>query len=99
MNVPHWKNWLACIKSREKPMSEIETCVRSSTACHPGESLDALQDAAGLGREELDGAAGRREAVSEGAIPGALEARSIEMRSARKPAGAPGRSFQSARRA
>ncbi len=33
MNVPHWENWLACIKSREKPQSEIETCVRSSTTC------------------------------------------------------------------
>jgi predicted dehydrogenase len=33
MNVPHWQNWLACINSREKPQSEIETCVRSSTAC------------------------------------------------------------------
>jgi predicted dehydrogenase len=33
MNVPHWKNWIACIKSREKPTSEIETCVRSSTVC------------------------------------------------------------------
>jgi predicted dehydrogenase len=33
MNVPHWKNWVACIKSREKPASDIETCVRSSTTC------------------------------------------------------------------
>ncbi|MCX6612745.1 MAG: Gfo/Idh/MocA family oxidoreductase [Acidobacteria bacterium] len=33
MNVPHWENWLSCIKSREKPQSEIETCVRSSTTC------------------------------------------------------------------
>ncbi len=33
MNVPHWKNWLECIKSRQKPQSEIETCVRSSAAC------------------------------------------------------------------
>ncbi len=33
MNVPHWKNWIECIKSREAPMSEIETCVRSSTTC------------------------------------------------------------------
>ena len=33
MNVPHWENWIACIKSREKPQREIETCVRSSTAC------------------------------------------------------------------
>jgi predicted dehydrogenase len=33
MNVPHWKNWIECIKTRQKPMSEIETCVRSSSTC------------------------------------------------------------------
>jgi len=33
MNVPHWQNWLDCIKTRSRPISEIETCVRSSTAC------------------------------------------------------------------
>lgn len=33
MNVPHWKNWVSCIKSRQAPTSEIETCVRSSTTC------------------------------------------------------------------
>ena len=33
MNVPHWENFIACVKSREKPTSEIETCVRSSAAC------------------------------------------------------------------
>lgn len=33
MNVPHWKNWIECIKTRNKPTSEIETCVRSSTVC------------------------------------------------------------------
>jgi predicted dehydrogenase len=33
MNVPHWKNFISCVKSREKPISEIETCVRSSTVC------------------------------------------------------------------
>lgn len=33
MNVPHWQNWLDCIKSRTAPQSEIETCVRSSTVC------------------------------------------------------------------
>ncbi|MBC7925230.1 MAG: Gfo/Idh/MocA family oxidoreductase [Bryobacteraceae bacterium] len=33
MNIPHWKNWLDCIRSREAPTSEIETCVRSSAAC------------------------------------------------------------------
>lgn len=33
MNLPHWKNFIECIKTREKPTSDIETCVRSSTAC------------------------------------------------------------------
>lgn len=33
MNVPHWKNFIDCIKSRDKPTSDIETCVRSSTVC------------------------------------------------------------------
>jgi len=33
MNVPHWNNFISCIKSREKPISEIETCVRSSAVC------------------------------------------------------------------
>ena len=33
MNVPHWENFLSCVKSRQKPTSDIETCVRSSTSC------------------------------------------------------------------
>ena len=33
MNDPHWQNFIECVKSRSKPMSDIETCVRSSTAC------------------------------------------------------------------
>ena len=33
MNVPHWQNFIECLKSRAKPMSDIETCVRSSTTC------------------------------------------------------------------
>src|SRR5215471_16886732 len=33
MNIPHWKNFIECVKSRAKPTSDIETCVRSSTAC------------------------------------------------------------------
>jgi predicted dehydrogenase len=33
MNVPHWKNFIECVKTRQKPTSDIETCVRSSTAC------------------------------------------------------------------
>ena len=33
MNVPHWRNWIDCIHTRQPPTSEIETCVRSSTTC------------------------------------------------------------------
>src|SRR5581483_1932051 len=33
MNVPHWKNFIECIRSRARPNSDIETCVRSSTVC------------------------------------------------------------------
>jgi predicted dehydrogenase len=33
MNLPHWKNFLECMKTRQKPTSDIETCVRSSTTC------------------------------------------------------------------
>ncbi|HXW03897.1 MAG TPA: Gfo/Idh/MocA family oxidoreductase [Vicinamibacterales bacterium] len=33
MNVPHWKDFIECIRTRARPASDIETCVRSSTAC------------------------------------------------------------------
>jgi predicted dehydrogenase len=33
MNLPHWKNFIECIRTREKPTSDIETCVRSSSTC------------------------------------------------------------------
>jgi hypothetical protein len=33
MNVPHWNNFIESIKTRARPISDIETCVRSSTAC------------------------------------------------------------------
>ena len=33
MNLPHWKNFIECLKTRARPTSDIETCVRSSTAC------------------------------------------------------------------
>jgi predicted dehydrogenase len=33
MNPPHWQNFAECIRSRNKPTSDIETCVRSSTVC------------------------------------------------------------------
>src|SRR5262249_17213421 len=33
MNLPHWKNFLECIRSREKPASDIETCVRTTATC------------------------------------------------------------------
>jgi predicted dehydrogenase len=33
MNQPHWKNFIECVKTRARPISDIETCVRSSTVC------------------------------------------------------------------
>jgi predicted dehydrogenase len=33
MHVPHWKNFLECIRTRAKPVSEIETCVRTTATC------------------------------------------------------------------
>ena len=33
MNVPHWQNFMECIKTRQRPTSDIETCVRSSATC------------------------------------------------------------------
>jgi predicted dehydrogenase len=33
MNVPHWQNFLECIRTRQKPTSDIENCVRSSVTC------------------------------------------------------------------
>jgi predicted dehydrogenase len=33
MNVPHWQNWLDCIRSRKKPIADIETCVRTTATC------------------------------------------------------------------
>ena len=33
MNLPHWQNWMECIKTRKRPTSDIETCARSSAIC------------------------------------------------------------------
>jgi predicted dehydrogenase len=33
MNVAHWKNFIECTRTRARPVSDIETCVRSSTPC------------------------------------------------------------------
>jgi predicted dehydrogenase len=33
MNVPHWNNFLECLRTRRKPASDIETCVRTTTTC------------------------------------------------------------------
>ena len=32
-HVAHWKNFLECIRTRAKPISDIETCVRSTATC------------------------------------------------------------------
>jgi predicted dehydrogenase len=32
-NVSHWRNFLECIRSRRRPIGDIETCVRTTTTC------------------------------------------------------------------
>jgi len=32
-NMDHWANFLECIRTRQKPISDIETCFRSTAAC------------------------------------------------------------------
>jgi len=33
-NVAHWANFVQCIRTREKPASDIEICNRSTSSCH-----------------------------------------------------------------
>ena len=33
MNAPHWRNFVDCVRTRQKPASDIETCVRTTTTC------------------------------------------------------------------
>ena len=77
MNVPHWKNWMACIKTPREAHQRDRDLRAILDRLHAGEPLDALQDAPGLGREELDGRAEGRAPALEGAVPGAVEARSL----------------------
>lgn len=32
-NMAHWKNFLECVRTREKPISDIEKCFRSTATC------------------------------------------------------------------
>ncbi|MEP7363360.1 MAG: Gfo/Idh/MocA family oxidoreductase [Acidobacteriota bacterium] len=32
-NDSHWKNFLECIRTRQRPISDVEVCQRSTTAC------------------------------------------------------------------
>jgi len=49
----HWANFVSCVRSRQKPNSEIETCYRSSTACILGNL--SLRTAARLDWDESQG--------------------------------------------
>jgi hypothetical protein len=33
MNMAHWENFVSCVRSRQKPISDIEVCQRSTTTC------------------------------------------------------------------
>ena len=32
-NMAHWENFIECIRTRQRPISDIETCQRSTTTC------------------------------------------------------------------
>src|SRR4029077_21190025 len=32
-NANHWANFLECVRTRQKPISDIETCQRSTSTC------------------------------------------------------------------
>ena len=32
-NMAHWENFLQCVRTRQKPVSDIETCARSTATC------------------------------------------------------------------
>jgi predicted dehydrogenase len=33
MNAAHWANFIECVKSRQKPISDVETCFKTTAAC------------------------------------------------------------------
>ncbi len=35
-NAEHWQNFIECIKTRQRPASDIELCHKSSAVCHLG---------------------------------------------------------------
>lgn len=35
-NARHWANFLECVRTREKPISDIEICHKSTSTCHLG---------------------------------------------------------------
>ncbi|MGH9592736.1 MAG: hypothetical protein ACRD5L_06570 [Bryobacteraceae bacterium] len=32
-NVEHWANFLECVRTRQKPASDVEICYKSTAAC------------------------------------------------------------------
>ncbi|MFN3324661.1 MAG: Gfo/Idh/MocA family protein [Bryobacteraceae bacterium] len=36
MNRDHWKNFIQCVQTRQRPHSDIEICHKSTTTCHLG---------------------------------------------------------------
>jgi predicted dehydrogenase len=49
LNVPHWQNFLECIRSRQKPISRYRDLRAVFRDVHPRQSLHALPNEAGLG--------------------------------------------------
>ena len=78
----HWANFLDCVRTRKKPNSDIETCVRSSVTSILGNLSLRAGDAPGLGRAEADRETGIGASAAPPRIPPALEARGMITRRA-----------------
>ncbi len=62
MNMAHWANFMDCIKSRQKPISDVETCFHTTAACQLG-------NAAYRSKLRLDWDAARESTVQKEAHP------------------------------
>ena len=74
MNVPHWKNFIECIKIARQADQRHRNLRPLFDGLHSGQPLDAPQNVARLGREELDREAKPRQTIPESEVSFAVEA-------------------------
>jgi hypothetical protein len=72
-NREHWANFLDCVKTREKPTSDIEKCQHSTTTCLLGKVALRSKLRLDFRCPEVDGRRTGREEISVSRISQALE--------------------------